>query len=709
MIKSPYNFVPVSNKVFFPDWADQVSHDVPFSDGESGTIKVKLTAKSPIFVRNGSKDKDETSFSNLDGKYFIPGTSIKGMIRSVLEIMSFGKMKQVDTWTPTYRDLSKTETGKKYKSSMKNVKCGWLQYSDKYSSGFEIVDCGEPARISHNDIDKKFPNLAISFHDAFNSKGDINKRMKVNSDEEKAAKYKYQLFSINSLMQKCEVKRVKEKDNYITAVLTNDGNETGTIIFTGQPGVRNDMSNSGKHLEFVFIEPGNPNRIEIKKEVLNNFRKAYYDGEKEESLDWKYWKGKLEKNECNRIPVFFQKEGNEIKHFGLSYLYKLPHNQGIKEGIKNISEKHFSSKSDLAECVFGKIEQKNILNKEEQDIIGSMKGRVQFSHAFAKEGTFREMLEINTVLGSPKPSFYPNYIRNKKGYNDTKIQIKGRKRYPVHKKNAEMQTYAGTSKTEVKFKPIVAKDSENLEFKCSLRFHNLKKIELGALLVALTFYGNNNEMFHSIGLAKGLGYGKIKLAISEINCDKLADSTVGEYMDYFVSEIESNTNIGWKTNDSIIELLTMASEQNNIDQSEATLKHMNLNPKEKINEFVDAKNENEQLSYYSEIRNGITPARVESLESKAKKRKIEEQKESILSSADNNLVNEMLKMTNSQFKSFLREIAEDDLDKMNSLSDAFPILKGGQKKIIENELKKGKGGLFKQLKMMENKIGKSFL
>jgi hypothetical protein len=39
-IKSPYNFVPAptEDQVFKPEWADQVSHDIPFSDGESGEI-----------------------------------------------------------------------------------------------------------------------------------------------------------------------------------------------------------------------------------------------------------------------------------------------------------------------------------------------------------------------------------------------------------------------------------------------------------------------------------------------------------------------------------------------------------------------------------------------------------------------------------------------------------------------------------------------
>ena len=54
-IKSTYNFVPAptEDEVFKPGWANQVSHDIPFSDGESGEIEITLTAKTPVFIRNG--------------------------------------------------------------------------------------------------------------------------------------------------------------------------------------------------------------------------------------------------------------------------------------------------------------------------------------------------------------------------------------------------------------------------------------------------------------------------------------------------------------------------------------------------------------------------------------------------------------------------------------------------------------------------------
>ena len=100
-VKSTYNFVPApsEDQVFKPDWADKVSHDVPFEDGESGEIEVVITAETPIFIRNGhAKGTEDNEFSNAningEKKYFIPATSLKGMTRNVLEILSFSRLNK---------------------------------------------------------------------------------------------------------------------------------------------------------------------------------------------------------------------------------------------------------------------------------------------------------------------------------------------------------------------------------------------------------------------------------------------------------------------------------------------------------------------------------------------------------------------------------------------------------------------------------------
>lgn len=85
MIKAPYNFVPLNKYVYIPEWNNKISQDIPFEHSEDGTICLKLENVTPLYIRNGSSQKEciNESFSahivdNYGRKiYYIPATSIK--------------------------------------------------------------------------------------------------------------------------------------------------------------------------------------------------------------------------------------------------------------------------------------------------------------------------------------------------------------------------------------------------------------------------------------------------------------------------------------------------------------------------------------------------------------------------------------------------------------------------------------------------------
>ena len=84
------------------------------------------------------------------------------------------------------------------------------------------------------------------------------------------------------------------------------------------------------------------------------------------------------------------------------------------------------------------------------------------------------------------------------------------------------------------------------------------------MLSALTFH-NNEKCFHNIGLAKSLGYGKIKVKINHENIDNY----LKDYELAMESEVES-----WAQQPQLTELITMATEQNN--QKNSQLMYMKL-------------------------------------------------------------------------------------------------------------------------------------
>lgn len=118
-VTAPYNFVPLNEKVFFPPWAEYVSHDVPFKNGLSGSIDIEITAESPIFIRGSEKRKGRDTihyFHKKGNRYFIPGSSIRNMLRSVFEILSFSKMS-----TDSFRDKKNKNTKHHISEGVKNI------------------------------------------------------------------------------------------------------------------------------------------------------------------------------------------------------------------------------------------------------------------------------------------------------------------------------------------------------------------------------------------------------------------------------------------------------------------------------------------------------------------------------------------------------------------------------------------------------------
>lgn len=578
MIKAPYNFAPLNKEVFYPSWAKDISHDIPFRDGESGELELSITAHSPIFIANSKKDrgeesKKETRFCNIDGKFFIPATSIKGTIRSVLEIISFSKLRDFDDNTYAIRGFTKGE--KFYMDQMrKTTYCGWLHKKD---DDFFIQDCGIPGRISQKEIDKIYN---IEFSKKFRA-GEFSDKDK----EKKTAKYKYE----DSLLKGKDLENKFKfyKKHVFRPIYVQDNNgKAGTIVFTGQPSARKEAKDgrkaSGKIYEFIFFKKTGK-EILVSQKMMKDFKFAYFDDRKtepKESVDWAYWKAKLEK--AGKVPVFFQLDDDgELLHFGLAYMYKIIYKHSVSAGIIQ----NLKNSLDLTQAIFG---------YTDKDTKEALKGRVYFSH-FLALGNPKELDPRGEILGTPRASYYPNYIKQQyrkklKSYMDDGFEIAGRKRYPVHKGDEVFTKNQEKSSENVKsfFAPL----DKGTKFSGKVKFHNLKKAEIGALISAITFHNTKNT-FHNLGFAKPYGYGKCTIEITNLSQDEIR-----EYLAAFEKEILKQIPY-WgdlEKNDSLKELLAMAMEQES--KGDFTLDYM-----EKPDDFTNAKKENESLKPYSSLVN----------------------------------------------------------------------------------------------------------
>ena len=620
IIKSPYNFVPLSEEVYTPSWADKISQDVPFKDGVSGKIRLRITAETPIFIRNGQKqdkekdrnkdgqtakqdaDKKPQKFSQTpDGRFYIPATSIKGEVRNVLEIMSFGRMTVDERAKFAHREWDQPKIYPlKDVNNQKEIHCGWLHRKSN-QEGYEIEDCGKPRRIHHTDMDAYFGKKVMEENFSTNGNSSLNKSKSTKEEDnsQKTMAYKYGVIENAGLKGMLEnfhyaPREETETRGFANCVAYCEGSENvGTIVMTGQSASWNNNleDNDAKIHEFIFpnVKKGS---LPFSKEEFEHFKFIYSRDEKE----WKFTRKRLDsKSGC---PIFFRVNGTKVRDWGLAFMYKLPYDRSVYESLPPKHQKE-EVEPDLAECIFGYINQKSPSGKDKNTHKNklSLKGRVQFGHAFCL--TAEEDEEKTITLSSPKASYYPTYIRqNEKdietnGYKTyDKGQLSGWKCY-VLKDNAAPQS-TGTEKTDTTIRPLKA----GATFECDITFHNLRPIELGALLSAITFH-NTPECRHQLGQGKPYGFGKVRY---EVLTDTIGEQSISFYLEKFEMEMEDNfsNKTNWITSPQIAELFTIA-QNHNINSADARFQYMKLDPASGVNDFINARTEKQCLSPLSTI------------------------------------------------------------------------------------------------------------
>ncbi|HVY71598.1 MAG TPA: hypothetical protein VHH73_16825 [Verrucomicrobiae bacterium] len=200
----------------------------------------------------------------------------------------------------------------------------------------------------------------------------------------------------------------------------------------------------------------------------------------------------------------------------------------------------------------------------------SLKGRVSCGELLAEDG-WRELPLVTATLGSPKPTFYPNYIRQPIGdagsgriagdyatFMDDDAEISGWKRYPAHPEGngafAAKVSTGGTDDTVTRFRPL----DQGAVFRGKVRVHNLRPAEVGALLWALSF-GGREELRHRLGMAKPLGYGSVTVRLTGHRLRSVADGKepdVRQCTEAFVGLMTTNVP-RWEQSPQLRELLAM--------------------------------------------------------------------------------------------------------------------------------------------------------
>lgn len=604
-LHAAYNFVPLSRWIHQPDWADQVSHDIPFEDGLCGHLDLTIKAHSPILVGQEQVREKPLTFHRLpDGRFAIPGSSLRGLIRNVIEIAAFGKLRYVDDQRfgvrdltngaiPFYRQYLTRDRGNQTYEPLS--KSGWLRFTN---GSWTLTPC-EHARVEHHDLRAFLGKDWVS----------ISKADRPSALEKYEAWVRHQpklkiAFEAGPLRdQQHNGKRL----HYRKANSLGKGPDHGMLVFTGQPG-------PNKHMEFVFFATDEAHAKPLPEATANDFIAIHA-----ESAEWQSWHQKKpawQSQYDHGIPVFYLQEPNgHIRALGMSQMFKLAYQHSVGTMIDHTQPRHRDHAAlDLADLIFG------LAHPDEPSL--SLKGRADFSAAVCTDSAPHELPPKAVILNNPKPTFYPNYVvqdavrgtlkgREYQTYDGASPEIRGWKRYPARPTDPLTLfpplegKQRDNRKVQVQLQPL----AEGVEFTASLRFHNLRPIELGALAWALT-WNDNPRLRHAIGLGKPLGLGQISIDITAAdlrpNRHHLEDTAAATWQDClgnFIEHMESHYReaqmnsvpSGWLESEQLVQLLAMADPRQSPGQP-GDLSHPKLG--NGPNEFLEAKKHFQVLPEY---------------------------------------------------------------------------------------------------------------
>jgi len=599
---APYNFIPLNKVVVaseeIPDF------DIYDKDRKTGWIDLEIETKTPVYIRDsltgdeveaGKESKDHSDFYSPGGKEKIPGSSLRGMTRHLLEIVSFGKFGPFDDKRLYHRGMADSSDSlkKTYSGNMMEDVGGAYGikpvagYFKKQGTGYVIAPASRTDNTTFYKVDESlligksfYPQaMAVSFKDRngktrnrpnkdynFFSKAVVFKKNSPRQHSHRNGKINFYYGKVSAIDQ---------RENVVNTV----GWNSGTLVCTGWM--------HGKHMHWVINEKDpNRNPLHIDEKLMQSYKDDVNKPEKADLLL------QLNRNP-NGVPCFYitDQQGN-VCSFGHTGMFRLAYNLTIGDHLPdNLKDQ---SVVDFAEAVFG--------NEK------TFSGRVFFEDAGLCGGQTDVLMQEKTpkILSSPKPTTFQHYLvqnsdntRELKHYDEKDVTIRGNKVY-WHKsghvdkwEEADQTRINRFHKQYTKIKPV----KPNTKFNGRIRFENLSQLELGALLFSMEL---PEECFHKIGMGKPLGLGSIKISprlyisdrkkryeslVFEWNSSIAESNTINDFKEAFEKYVLDKIGAPqlktlWET-DRLKELRIMLDYQKGVDlESEGKTRYMDIDRQE---------------------------------------------------------------------------------------------------------------------------------
>lgn len=522
---APYNFVPLPERVFevgdgIKEGAETIrpwlEHRDRFLPGtHSGTITLNIETLTPLYVRGALHERQDGTwdgraarlrpepFTSPEGRPAIPGSSLRGMVRTLVEVLSFSKIRPVSNVRPFFRTVGTDRVGRAYRDRMTASGKGPLGGLIRIVNGSPHISPRDVVRVTRDTLT-----------------ADTQLQLRGGPKYRPPWTHQHRRCWVQIAEGAFNVERLSLGEQPPDAA----GWRAGTLVLTGNA--------PEKGREFVFLDRAGENadeRTEIPEAVWTRFhdedqitrwQEEAFPRRRPEGID-RGRDGALRDGE----PVFYvfaeqlRSEANpEGLFLGRAGMFRLPYDTTPRDLVPAVLRE---AGLDLAEAMFGKV-----------DKVGAIKGRVQFEDALAQDhepGWF-EPVVVPRVLSAPKPTAIAHYLtqngRRPAAGLTTYLHgdvttIRGHKLYWHRWQNGatidaikEQVGYAGFLADLQRAVPedtqhtIIRPVKSGVHFVGRVRFSNLSTLELGALLHALELPAG---CAHRLGMGKSLGLGSLRI------------------------------------------------------------------------------------------------------------------------------------------------------------------------------------------------------
>jgi CRISPR-associated protein (TIGR03986 family) len=523
---APYNFIPLPEKVITISVDDLPDQGIYDTNLHTGYLDCTLTTSSPVYVRAGlrpeeanankeSKDQPDFFYLNDKDQPVIPGSSLRGMLRTLVEIVTFSKISAVSKSPLVYRSVGGTTNhDENYRKMMMH-----LDHEEKSGKNTKfytpLMKGGYMVQIGPKDWAIQ-PAKTI----------DGTTYAHIGIDEEKFHRLKripncqnaFEIYIQTGPYQYQDVREgfLKIKFSKVTA--------SGPA---SRPGLRSaTLSRSGKMMSkkseaVVYERDEKAAFLVLSDEKVTAYQEQI--SKEQEKLLGKY--GALNDGQ----PVFYLEKEGKVVFFGHARMFRVPYPHSpfdyVPEYARTEDEPKDATLVDMAEAIFG-------YTRKVKD--GFQKQRAYAGRVFFGDATLNGKQNdiwlsnasiIPKILSGPKPTTFQHYLvqsdldslDNGKPYlHDfaskpvTDTVIRGHKFYwnkgEVGLNDIKDNKVSVTDSQHAEIRPLKA----GISFKFQIRFENLTDEELGAILWILNIAADDKIRL-KLGMGKPLGMGAIQI------------------------------------------------------------------------------------------------------------------------------------------------------------------------------------------------------